>query len=222
MEGTLSEILPPEVLGWLLLKRSGLSSQSRLSIQAAAANSMKFDDVERAMRQQEDELMHHERTRGVQQKGHHGSYWIEHEGNWGLVLQDVDEMEQLKDDEVKWLDGSAFAATVIGGEEASTYEACCGKFEKGQAVLRLRTVLAIRVALSVATRDMTTRTAQSVEVNRLQARWQRWFAMWTPFQLSRVRPRMQCSWCQMQGMMVHHREFPNFMLSQKNLWPTLQ
>ena len=123
VEGTLPEILPPEVLGWLLLKRSGLSSQSRLSIQAAAANSMKFDDVERAMRQQEDELMHHERTRGVQQKGHHRSYWIEHEGNWGLVLQDVDEMEQLKDDEVKWLDGSAFAATVIGGEEASTYEA---------------------------------------------------------------------------------------------------
>ena len=62
-----------------MLKRSGLSSQSRLSIQAAAANSMKFEDVERAMRQQEDELMHQERARGTQHKGPHRSYWIEHE-----------------------------------------------------------------------------------------------------------------------------------------------
>ena len=123
VDGSLPEILPPEVLGWLLLKRSGLSSQSRLSIQAAAANSMKFEDVERAMRQQEDELMHQERTRGVHQKGQHRSYWIEHDGSWGLVLQDVDEMSQLKEDEVKWLDGSAFAATVLGSDETPSYEA---------------------------------------------------------------------------------------------------
>ena len=57
----LETVLPEEVLGWLLLRRSNLSSGSKLSIQAAAGNSLKFNDIERAMRQQEDELLHNEK-----------------------------------------------------------------------------------------------------------------------------------------------------------------
>ena len=42
------QVLPDEVLCWLLLRRANLSAQSRLSVQASVANSLKFDAVERA------------------------------------------------------------------------------------------------------------------------------------------------------------------------------
>ena len=44
------EILPAEVLGWLLLRRAGLPASSRLSVQASVGNSLKFSDLERALR----------------------------------------------------------------------------------------------------------------------------------------------------------------------------
>lgn len=62
-EKDLPAILPEEVLGWLLMRRSGLSSTSRLSIQASAGNSLRFYDVEQAMRQQDDELLSQERQK---------------------------------------------------------------------------------------------------------------------------------------------------------------
>jgi hypothetical protein len=62
-EKDLPAILPEEVLGWLPMRRSGLSSTSRLSIQASAGNSLRFYDVEQAMRQQDDELLSQERQK---------------------------------------------------------------------------------------------------------------------------------------------------------------
>lgn len=84
----LPEIFQEEVVGWLLMRRSNLPAGSRLAIQAAAGNSLRFQDVERAMRQQEDELLQSERQ-NYHHPGHHGgkgarSFWIEQDGQWGL------------------------------------------------------------------------------------------------------------------------------------------
>ena len=107
----LPEILPPEVLGWLLLRRSGLSAQSRLGILSAAGNSLKIDDIERAMRLQEEEIMTQERQRSSKAPR---TYWIEQEEDWGLVMQDsIDELDNIPESQVKWLDSTAFAATVL-------------------------------------------------------------------------------------------------------------
>lgn len=71
-EKDLPAILPEEVLGWLLMRRSGLSSTSRLSIQASAGNSLRFYDVEQAMRQQDDELLSQERQKAPWSIAHTG------------------------------------------------------------------------------------------------------------------------------------------------------
>lgn len=114
LESSLPDILPQEVLAWLLLRRSGLSSQARLSIQAASGNSMRLDSIEKAMRQQEDELTHQERTKTPSHRHGGGrSYWVEEDGAWGLVMQDVDEAEMWSDEQIKWLDAATFAATVV-------------------------------------------------------------------------------------------------------------
>ena len=84
------------------MRRSGLPSAAKLSIQAAAGNSLKFSDVERAMRQQEDELMAQERQRQTSRPQR--SYWVESEGQWGLFMQDFDEHELPTDDQVHWLE----------------------------------------------------------------------------------------------------------------------
>ena len=48
---------------------------------------MKFADIERAMRQQEDELLHQERNKPPGGNRPHRSFWIEQDNEWGLVLQ---------------------------------------------------------------------------------------------------------------------------------------
>ena len=45
------------------MRRSSLPGGARLAVQAAAGNSLRLTDVERALRQQEDELMQMERQR---------------------------------------------------------------------------------------------------------------------------------------------------------------
>ena len=40
------QVLPDEVLGWLLLRRANLSSSSRLAVQSSVNNSLKFQDLE--------------------------------------------------------------------------------------------------------------------------------------------------------------------------------
>lgn len=76
--------LPEEILGWLLLRRSGLPSSAKLAIHAATSNSMKFSDIERAMRQQEDELLHQERNKPSGNHQRSGrTYWVEqNDGDW--------------------------------------------------------------------------------------------------------------------------------------------
>lgn len=55
------EILPDEVLGWILLRRAGLTTQNRLAVQASVGNSLRYDAIERALRDQEEELLAAER-----------------------------------------------------------------------------------------------------------------------------------------------------------------
>ena len=99
-------VLPEEVLGWLLLRRSGLPPQARLSVQASAGNSLKFADVEKAMRLQDDELLSQEKNR----QPHKGrSYWVEKDGAWGLVLQEEEEWD-VSDDLIHWVEPSVMMA----------------------------------------------------------------------------------------------------------------
>ena len=110
---TLLEILPEEVLGWLLLRRSGLPASARLSIQAAAGNSMKFSDIEKAMRQQEDELRNQERNR---QGSHHHqrSFWVEEDDQWGLVLQESEELNKSREGSAPSSKAALAQATNLG------------------------------------------------------------------------------------------------------------
>ena len=74
-EEGLEEVLPGEVLGWLLLRRANLPTSARLSIQAAAGNSLLFTDIERAMRSMEDELMIHDDSRRAA-PARRRSFWV--------------------------------------------------------------------------------------------------------------------------------------------------
>lgn len=93
-----AEALPEEVLGWLLLRRAGLSTSSRLSVQASVGNSLRFDAIERALRDQEEELLAAERR--PQMKGHGGkgqpprrTFWVEENKEWGLLDFEPDQDE---------------------------------------------------------------------------------------------------------------------------------
>ena len=57
------EVLPPEILGWLLLRRSGLPSSARLSVLSSINNNLDLDTMERDMRDQEEELLQAEAQR---------------------------------------------------------------------------------------------------------------------------------------------------------------
>ena len=93
-EGGLSEVLPGEVLGWLLLRRANLPTSARLSIQAAAGNSLLFADVEPAMRSMEDELMGHDEARRSSQPRRR-SFWVEDEGEWSLIMAPEEELQEI-------------------------------------------------------------------------------------------------------------------------------
>ena len=83
----LPEVLPSEVLGWLLLRRAGLTSQQRLSVQAAAGNSLKLEAVERALRGMEEELLQNENHgKGGRDPSRRRTYWVEEAGHWSLLL----------------------------------------------------------------------------------------------------------------------------------------
>ena len=92
------QVLPDEVLGWLLLRRANLSASSRLSVQASVNNSLKFNDIELALRDQEEELMAADQNRGQSKRR---SYWVEEEGCWGMVVNPVEDTEEAN--EVHWV-----------------------------------------------------------------------------------------------------------------------
>ena len=82
-EGSEHEVLPPEILGWLLLRRAGLTPQQRLSVQSATNNSLIFDEIEVALRDQEEDLLAQDK---FQKRGFSGppkrTYWAEEDGFW--------------------------------------------------------------------------------------------------------------------------------------------
>ena len=94
------QVLPDEVLGWLLLRRTNLSSSHRLSVQASVGNSLRFSDLEIALRDQEEELLAADHGRG-QQHGKKRSFWVEEDGNWGMVGTNMDEMDENA--EIHWV-----------------------------------------------------------------------------------------------------------------------
>ena len=92
----LPEVLPSEVLGWLLLRRAGLTSQQRLSVQAAAGNSLRLDAVERALRGMEEELLQSEsHGKGGREPPRRRTYWVEDSGHWSLLLGESSELDEL-------------------------------------------------------------------------------------------------------------------------------
>ena len=95
-EEHLPDVLPSELLGWLLLRRAQLPNAARLAIQAAAGNSLKFEAVEKAMRSMEEELVGNEAMKG------HGkgdsrrrTFWVEEEGHWSLLMTDEADMGDI-------------------------------------------------------------------------------------------------------------------------------
>ncbi|OLP76628.1 hypothetical protein AK812_SmicGene43412 [Symbiodinium microadriaticum] len=77
------DALPPEVLGWSLLRRAHLPSQARLSVLAATNNRLDIDLIEKGVRDQEEDLLQAEERRGPKR-----TYWVEQEGSWGLLLDE--------------------------------------------------------------------------------------------------------------------------------------
>ncbi|CAE7036395.1 TY1B-A [Symbiodinium sp. CCMP2592] len=78
------DALPQEVLGWILLRRAHLPSHARLSVLAATNNKLDLDLIEKALRDQEEDLLQAEERRGPRR-----TYWVEQEGSWGLLLDDL-------------------------------------------------------------------------------------------------------------------------------------
>ena len=100
LEQDAPEVLPPEILGWLLLRRANLSSSARLSVQASVQNSLNYEDIERALRDQEEELLQGDAQR--QQFRGKRTFWVEDGGEWGLMTVGEEwQEEQLQD--VHWV-----------------------------------------------------------------------------------------------------------------------
>ncbi|CAK9066760.1 unnamed protein product [Durusdinium trenchii] len=124
-------ILPDEILGWILLRRSGLPANARLSVLSATNNRLDLASMERAMRDQEEELLAAEahRSRGDLPRPCR-SFWVEEDAHWGL-LSEVD-IEDV-DDNVFWVgerlppdvysapadEGSAWSTWLPDGQELS-------------------------------------------------------------------------------------------------------
>ena len=116
------QVLPDEVLGWLLLRRASLSASSRLSVQASVNNSLKFQDIELALRDQEEELLQADSSRGGGHGQHHKrrSYWVEEEGSWGLLAAAPDDMDEQV--EIHWVGSQLPAEVYDPGGTAENYE----------------------------------------------------------------------------------------------------
>ena len=114
------EVLPPEILGWLLLRRANLSSASRLAILSVTGNKLEFDLVEKALRDQEEDLLASERQRDPRAQRQRRSYWVEDQGEWGLLAEDFfDEATETGDNvmDIHWV-GNRLPAEVYPVEEA--------------------------------------------------------------------------------------------------------
>ena len=128
LESAEQEVLPSEILGWILLRRAGLPAGARLTVQAAAHNSLKFPDIEKALRDQQEELLMAEGNmhRG---QGPRRTYWMEEDEQWALVMDGVIDEETVTTDKVHWVAENPMApvyAHDMAEEEESWYD---GTFE---------------------------------------------------------------------------------------------
>ena len=85
MDDGLPEVLPTEILGWIMLRRSSLNAAQRLSVLSSIENSLRAEDVEKGLRGAEDELRLHEREQAGKGFGKKSqmSFWVENNGEWG-------------------------------------------------------------------------------------------------------------------------------------------
>ena len=113
LETTLPQILPEEVLGWLLLRRSGLASSAKMSVLAASGNSLRFHDVEKALRQQEEEILAQERHKPSGFRAQR-NYWVETDGAWGLLLNDTEDLDNVQEESIQWVDNEVMATLGVG------------------------------------------------------------------------------------------------------------
>ena len=91
------QILPEEILGWLLLRRSNLPAPARLSVLSAINNKLDLDSMERAMRDQEEELLLSESHRHQNLPRPKRTFWVEQDSQWGLLNdQDVDDVDDTR------------------------------------------------------------------------------------------------------------------------------
>ena len=97
------QILPEEILGWLLLRRSGLPAHARLSVLSAVNNQLDVSTMERAMRDQEEELLMAESHRGFHPSSRpRRSFWIEQDAQWGLLAEQHLE-EEISETDICWV-----------------------------------------------------------------------------------------------------------------------
>ncbi|CAE7363183.1 TY1B-A [Symbiodinium natans] len=95
------DILPEEILGWILLRKAGLSPSARLAVQSAVQGDLSFDRVERTLRDQEEELLGLERKgSGKGKQAPRRSFWVEDEGHWGLVTCSLE--DEFSEDQIAW------------------------------------------------------------------------------------------------------------------------
>ena len=94
-EERLEEALPSELLGWLLLRRAGLTPQGRLSVQAASGNSLRLEKIEVALRSMEDELVAQEQSRNPGPHHRRRTFWVEDEGHWSILLADDADLSEV-------------------------------------------------------------------------------------------------------------------------------
>ncbi|CAE7569752.1 unnamed protein product [Symbiodinium microadriaticum] len=102
LEQDLPEVLPTEILRWLMLRRSSLTPQQRLNVLSSIGNSLRAEDVELGLRGAEDELRlqeHGPSSKGYGKKGSRASsFWVEQDGEWGLLAV-------AEEDQDEWLEG---------------------------------------------------------------------------------------------------------------------
>lgn len=113
------QVLPDEVLGWLLLRRANLSSASRLAVQASVQNSLMFQDIENALRDQEEELLQGDQHR---HPGRKRTYWVEEEGAWGLLMTDGADLQEELAPDIHWVGSQLPSEVYAPGDEGDDEE----------------------------------------------------------------------------------------------------
>ena len=124
LESADQEILPSEILGWLLLRRANLSAGARLTVQAAAHNSLRFEDVERALRDQQEELMMTESQGNRYSQQSRRTYWVEEDDQWALVFDHAIDEDQITPEALHWVSQPPVEHVLhndFGGEDDETW-----------------------------------------------------------------------------------------------------